>query len=90
MVGGKAVCGGAWSLACSFFLSLSLCLLFLFVVVFGVVRAQPCEHARYPRTPLRPFVVFCSVPLRAFLLPPPFCVWNGGDGFTMCRSIVLA
>lgn len=23
-----------------------------FVVVFGVVRAQLCEHARYPRTPL--------------------------------------
>lgn len=22
------------------------------LLVFGVVRAQPCEHARYPRTPL--------------------------------------
>ena len=33
--------------------SSSLCLLpLLFVLVFGVVRAQPCEHARYPRTPL--------------------------------------
>jgi hypothetical protein len=28
------------------------CFLF-FLLVFGVVRAQPCEHARYPRTPLR-------------------------------------
>lgn len=32
---------------------LSVFLLFLFVLVFGVVRAQPCEHARNPRTPLR-------------------------------------
>ena len=32
---------------------LSVFLFFLFVLVFGVVRAQPCEHARYPRTPLR-------------------------------------
>lgn len=32
-------------------LLLLLSLLFL-VLVFGVVRAQPCEHARYPRTPL--------------------------------------
>ena len=28
-------------------------ILFLFVLVFGVVRAQLCEHARNPRTPLR-------------------------------------
>jgi hypothetical protein len=36
------------------------------LVVFGVVRAQLCEHARYPRTPLRllslssSLVVVCS------------------------------
>lgn len=32
-------------------------------VVFGVVRAQLCEHARYPRTPTCPLlfsVLFCS------------------------------
>lgn len=43
---GMAVCAGTFPRLSS---SLSL---FLFVLVFGVVRAQPCEHARYPRTPL--------------------------------------
>lgn len=35
------------------------------VLVFGVVRAQPCEHARYPRTPLclRPIVPLLFSPL---------------------------
>ena len=36
---GMAVCEGVW------FLLLS-CLLFFFLLVFGVVRAQLCEHAR--------------------------------------------
>ena len=40
------------------------------VVVFGVVRAQPCEHARYPRTPLR---LSCGCFLFSSLLhSPPF------------------
>ena len=46
-----------------------LCLpLLLFVLVFGVVRAQPCEHARYPRTPL------CSLVVCSPLYSPPFFV----------------
>lgn len=47
--------------------------LFLFVLVFGVVRAQLCEHARYPRTPLCSFccLVFSSSLL---LCSPPFFV----------------
>ena len=49
-VGGVRVCG---LVACLPLLSVFFLLfLFLFVLVFGVVRAQPCEHARYPRTPL--------------------------------------
>ena len=43
--------------------------LFLFVLVFGVVRAQLCEHARYPRTPLR-LLLLCS--LFSSLLRPAF------------------
>nr|DAR67715.1 MAG TPA: hypothetical protein [Caudoviricetes sp.] len=46
------VCRRAWSLRLSS-LSPSLPPLSLLLVVFGVVRAQLCEHARYPRTPLR-------------------------------------
>lgn len=40
------------------------------VLVFGVVRAQLCEHARYPRTPL------CSLFLLLVLssFSPPFFV----------------
>lgn len=38
--------------------------LLLFVLVFGVVRAQLCEHARYPRTPL---CLRLIVPLLFFL-----------------------
>ena len=47
---------------------------FFFVLVFGVVRAQLCEHARYPRTPLRSlfFLLFSSLASRL-----SFC-WNGG------------
>ena len=72
-----------------FSLSPSLCpllsvFLFLFVLVFGVVRAQLCEHARYPRTPLRlscVCFVFSSLLfslLPAFLHCPSFFYWNGG------------
>ena len=42
---------------------LSCLLVFFFVLVFGVVRAQPCEHARYPRTPLCSLVFFSCPPL---------------------------
>lgn len=60
---------------------LSFVFLFLFVLVLGVVRAQLCEHARYPRTPLRlPCCVLPSL-LPAFLCAPPFLsLWNGGGG----------
>lgn len=58
--------------------SLFLPLLPLFVLVFGVVRAQPCEHARYPRTPLRLSVALSSLLFSssspAFLRAPPFSV----------------
>ena len=60
-------------------------LLFFSFLVFGVVRAQPCEHARYPRTPLCSlfplfvyfvfsFLCFSSRP--AFLLLEWRCVWS--------------
>ena len=42
-------CDGCVVLVVSFLSFLSF---FLCVLVFGVVRAQLCEHARYPRTPL--------------------------------------
>lgn len=61
-----------WCALCDVF----CCSLFLplppFVLVFGVVRAQPCEHARYPRTPLCFSCCFvsssvCSALLSVFL-----------------------
>ena len=73
-------CEGVWS-RCLFSSSLCLPLSLPLVLVFGVVRAQLCEHARYPRTPLclRPVVpllfsslcapsFFSSLLLSAFLL----------------------
>lgn len=78
---GMAGCGGVWSRcvsSSSLFFSSSSSLL----VVFGGVRAQLCEHARYPRTPLCSLVVF--LPLLSFSLPAFLCVssflllWNGG------------
>jgi len=57
----------------SFFL-----LLFLFVLVFGVVRAQLCEHARYPRTPLHLTCCLLCLVLSCLLCSPPFFCWNGG------------
>nr|DAS08672.1 MAG TPA: hypothetical protein [Caudoviricetes sp.] len=79
-VRGVRVCGLVVCLLLVFFFSSLL-------LVFGVVRAQPCEHARYPRTPLR---LPCCV-LSSLLRSPPFLLlWNGGGGFTMCRSVVLA
>ena len=74
------VCCGLWNggvcgcvvslLVFPFSLSSHSCL-----VVFGVVRAQLCEHARYPRTPLCSLVLLCSSSfssLLAFLRAPPF------------------
>nr|DAQ80948.1 MAG TPA: hypothetical protein [Caudoviricetes sp.] len=57
------------------------------------MRAQPREHARYPRTPLRfscllVVVFFSSLPAfprPAFLLLEWRCV-----RFTMCQSVGLA
>ena len=63
--------GGVWS--CCVFPTVLSCLffffLFLFVLVFGVVRAQPCEHARYPRTPLCPLVVLFLLSFPCFSFP---------------------
>ena len=44
------------------------------VVVFGVVRAQPCEHARYPRTPLCFFCLPVVALFSSFCTPLFFCV----------------
>lgn len=84
---GMAVVVGVCLVACLLLLSVFLFLfLFLFVLVFGVVRAQLCEHARYPRTPLCFPVVFssfCSLlsaPRLSSLLfhPSSFLYWNSG------------
>ena len=65
---GRRTCG-VWCVVCGVWYagfdsspssSSSLSLL----LVFGVVRAQPCEHARYPRTPL---CLWLLVPLLFFL-----------------------
>ena len=58
-------------------LSLLSVFLFFLVLVFGVVRAQLREHARYPRTPLclRLVIPLLSSSLSlcpAFLLGSPF------------------
>lgn len=86
-VGGVRVCG-LFPLSSS---SLRLPLL-LFVLVFGVVRAQPCEHARYPRTPLcLSCRVLCSLftvfLFTVFLRAPPFFCWNGG-GCLPCVGVL--
>lgn len=50
--------GGVW--VCGLVACLPLLSVFFFLLlVFGVVRAQPCEHARYPRTPSCPLL--CSL-----------------------------
>lgn len=82
------LCCGLWNggvCACVFrrLSSSSLSSSSYFVVVFGVVRAQPCEHARYPRTPLLflslpAVVLFSSFSLLVFLHAPSFYYWNGG------------
>ena len=68
----EGVCGLVLSFS-SFFLS-SL----LLVLVFGVVRAQLCEHARYPRTPLCSLVVLFLFFSSLLFFFPPFYYWNGG------------
>ena len=90
--------GGVWAWVCrslrlsslSPSLSLSLPPLSLLLMVFGVVRAQPCEHARYPRTPLclsccLLFSLSSSSSCPAF---PVIVEWR--RVFTMCRSVALA
>ena len=69
------VCDGVCGSCCLSCLLRLLPLPFL-LVVFGVVRAQPSEHARYPRTPsclpcvsclLFCSVLFCSAPRFSFV-----------------------
>lgn len=79
--GGGGCDGRVVLVACLLPLSpfLSLPPLSLLLVVFGVVRAQLCEHARYPRTPLCFPCCVLSLPLPAFLRASPFLLmWNGG------------
>ena len=66
VVCGMAVCedAGVCGLVVPLLLSVFL---FFFVLVFGVVRAQPCEHARYPRTPLCFSILLCCL----FSVPRP-------------------
>ena len=71
------VCEGRCVVSSLVFLFLFLFL--LFVLVFGVVRAQPCEHARYPRTPC--VLLLCSL----FSAPrlssrPVFLLLGNGGG----------
>lgn len=84
--------GGVWVRGLVVCLLCLLCLLYLprlllfrfVLLVFGVVRAQPCEHARYPRTPLCSFfllfVLLLFVP--AFSLPSAFLF----VGMAVCDS----
>ena len=84
--GGERVCG---LVACFPLLSVFLFLFFFFVLVFGVVRAQLCEHARYPRTPL---CFSCCVLFSAPRLSsrPAFLCLEWRWGFTMCHCVVWA
>ena len=73
---------GVWPAS---FVFLSLFLSSSLLLVFGVVRAQPSEHARYPRTPLRlrPIVPlslsFCGrLSSPVFHSPPFLLLWNSG------------
>ena len=90
--GGVRWCGGCVVLVVSSSPFSSL------VLVFGVVRAQLCEHARYPRTPLcfRPIVVFSFLlrPASLFSCVPLFFLHRFSSVclewrcvFTMCRSV---
>ena len=74
---------GVWCGACGLLLILLSLFFFLFVLVFGVVRAQPCEHARNPRTPLRLscYVLF-SLLSRPFFMPRLSCYC----GMAVCDS----
>ena len=80
--------------------SLLSSLLFSFplrVGVRGSARAALRARTLSPNTIASSLLfVFClssvlfSVLFFVFLRAPPFCCWNGGGGFTMCRSAVLA
>jgi hypothetical protein len=75
LVSGLCYCGMAvvqWGGGVLVHCSRSLSSLSSLVLVFGVVRAQPCEHARYPRTPLRPLVVFSFLVAARLLCSSPF------------------
>ena len=95
-----ALCCGLWNGGGGRMVSLLVSLsslsffLFIFVLVFGVVRAQLCEHARYPRTPLR---LSCCLVFSSLLFVPRFssCLAFLSFGmavcvFTMCWCVVLA
>ena len=82
---GMAASGGVRS--CCLVLSCLVLSLSSVVSVFGVVRAQLCEHAVIPEhhcvfsllIVCFAFFLFSSAPrFFFFLCSPPFCVWNGG------------
>nr|DAU65742.1 MAG TPA: hypothetical protein [Caudoviricetes sp.] len=57
------------------------------LLVFGVVRAQLCEHARYPRTPscssccfVLSSLLFCSIPRLSLC-------WNGCGVCLPCVTV---
>ena len=72
--------GGVCVWVCGLVACLPLLPVFLFfflLLVFGVVRAQPCEHARYPEHHcvfdlLFPFSFLCAPPFFVSLSPPAF------------------
>ena len=59
------------------------------LLVFGVVRAQLCEHARYPRTPLCSLLCLSCLLFFSFLPLPAlsFVVGMAVGVFTMCRCV---
>ena len=89
---GMAVGDGACVFASVHLLRLFLFLFLPLLLVFGVVRAQPCEHARYPRTPLCSlFLLFAPLLLLLLLLLllPAFLLRVGmaAGVVTMCLSV---
>ena len=80
----RGVCG----LVVCLLLLLFVFLLFSLLVVFGVVRAQLCEHARYPRTPLCSLVVFSPFFSPPFFVPRLSCYCGMAVGDLPCVGVL--